>query len=420
MIIPAAVSKIIGFKKTIDGERFSVPTEGANIAQLQLDNGAIINVTILSTDKNYSDSLCAFLESKVDSVMKESEVKQGALDLAFDDSGLYDNLVEDFREIVKAEDPSLTGKKLDQEVYKRVAHSITYNKRLIKQKSIIKLAIATSEDSYNSKSITVATDNNGVKSFGRSGLSYYAQTANAVPVEITPIKNATGDFVGYFKVVTCNLITLDQINFLIKHSIRTIQSALLSGKKPFLLKAVYTQNPELSKVVGNLIAIEKNNKELQANEIYEQYQELLNELMELLNSKPALCNHFKAELPLLIPESKMSKLISEIDSNSGQSALQKLPQSISALNFSSENPDVKGEVTKFVAEYINSISSGIVDCKILSTFNLQAPNIFGEASTWGFPADNISGGKFVLSFNETQKLIENADLLIKEKKSNFN
>lgn len=423
MIIPAAISKIIGFKKTIDGERFSYPTEGANIAQLQLDNGKLINVTILSTDKNYSDSLSKFLESKVASVMKESEVKQGALDLAFDDSGLFDNLIEKYTEIIKGENNSeLTGKKLQQEIFKRVAYSITYDKRLIKQKSVIKLAIATSENesSYNSKSITVVTDKDGGKSFGRSGLSYFAQTANAIPVEITSIKNASNEFVGYFKVSTCNLITLDQINFLINHSIRTIQSAIMSGKKPFLLRINYSQKAELSKIINELITIEKNNKGSQSVDVYERYKILLEELKLLLNTTPSLCNYFKAELPFLITESKMSKLITDIDSDTGQSALQKLSQSIPALNFSSENPDIKNEVAKFVSDYINNISNGVTSCKIISTFNLQAPNIFGEASTWGFPDANISGGKFTLSYDETKKLIEDADFLVKELKSKFN
>jgi hypothetical protein len=417
MIIPAAVSKIVGFKKTIDGELFAVPTVDANIMSIQIDTGEVINIKILSNDSELN-SLHDFLHSKANSVMKESEVKQAVLSLTYDDNDTYGPEIEREKDLLTSEGSTLTGKQLERESYSRAAKTIVYNKRLIKQKSIIRFAIATSTEGYTSKSVIVEKNQDGEKIYSRKGLSYFAQAGNNIPVELTAIHNSDHEYIGYFKVSLSNIVNLEQISFLLKHSARTIRHSILAGKKPFMLKVLFQgNNIPFAQEMSNII---RNDKVQQKSEVYERYESLLYSLDELLTDDPKLCRFVKMELPMLLTTQNIEGLLNTVSAQEGKSPLQKLPESIPALNFSSENPDIKNAVKAMVSEYLQEIASGSNNARLLTTMNFQALDILGESSTWGFPANNISGGKLVLSFNDTKNLIERSEELAKLIKHQFN
>lgn len=421
MIIPSGVTKIIGFKKKYGGERFPEPVEGANIMSLQLDNGQVIDMKIFSNDKEFSDSLGDFLISKAQSVLKENEVKQGAYDLTFDTEGVFAKQIADKQAEILANEPNLAGPALMQRVTMEVSKDLVFNKRMIKQRSIIKLpiAIGKSQDGgsyYTSRSIQVALNDKGEKGFGRGGIYYFAQSSNNVPIEITPIRNKEGSFVGYFKVTTAKLINAEQIDFLIDHSIRTVNHLFSVNKKPFLIQMIKnevskTVPGELLNLFKELNNIEKMNRDSQnplSKEVYDNYVSILENLKSLMQATPAYYKFFKASLPLVIPEERMKKFIFEVDKEAGKSSLQRMSQAITSLNFSRENPNVKSAVTKMIQQYVGSIHTGEVSSKILTNINFKAPNLFGQVDTWGFPVENIAAAKFTLSYNDTFALIQQA------------
>ncbi len=425
MIIPAGVMKIIGFKSNANSETVPLPTEGFNIVKVQLDNGQIIEINIFSNDKIYSNSLKDFLISKTNSVIKESEINLGSLDIITDEHERFKHLIDAKIIDISNEKPGLTNKKYEQLAAAAVAQDIIFNKRYIKQRSIIKLpvAIGTSQDGgnyYTSRSIQVEANDKGEKSFGRGGIYYFAQTENAIPIEITPIKNREGIFVGYFKITTGKLINSEQINFLIDHAIRTVTKLLSQNKKPFLLQLIKNDVAQqiptnLYNLFKNLNDIDKINREssiLLANEVYENYKVCLNDIKDLMIANPSYYKFFKASLPLVVTEDKLKGFISKVDAQAGKSSLQKMAVAITSLNFSKENPNIKQAVTKFIDDFIAKMSSGEVNFKLLSNFNLAAPNIFGESDTWGYPVDNIASAKFTLSYNDTFALIQQAYSLV--------
>lgn len=425
MIIPAGVMKIVGFKANANSETVPLPTEGCNIVKVQLDNGQIIEINVFSNDKVFSNSLKDFLISKTNSVIKESEINLGSLDIITDEHERFKPLIEAKIAEISKEKPGLTNKKYEQLAAAAVAQDIIFNKRYIKQRSIIKLpiAIGTSQDGgnyYTSRSIQVEANEKGEKSFGRGGIYYFAQTENAIPIEITPIKNKEGIFVGYFKVTTGKLINSEQINFLIDHAIRTVTVLLTQNKKPFLLQLI--KNDVAQQIPSNLYNlfkklndIDKINREssvLLGAEVYENYKVCLNEIKELMIANPTYYKFFKASLPLVVTEDKLKGFISKVDAQAGKSSLQKMAVAITSLNFSKENPNIKQAVTKSVEDFISKMATGEVNFKLLSNFNLAAPNIFGESDTWGYPVDNIASSKFTLSYNDTYALIQQAYSLV--------
>lgn len=425
MIIPAGVMKIVGFKANANSETVPLPTEGFNIIKAQLDNGQIIEINVFSNDKIFSNSLKDFLISKTNSVIKESEINLGSLDIMTDEHERFKSLIDAKVIEISQEKPGLTNKKYEQLASAAVAQDIIFNKRYIKQKSIIKLpiAIGTSQDGanyYTSRSIQVEANDKGVKAFGRGGIYYFAQTENAIPIEITPIKNKEGVFVGYFKVTTGKLINSDQINFLIDHAIRTVTVLFNQNKKPFLLQLI--KNDVAQQIPSNLYnlfkklnEIDKINREsnvLLAADIYESYKVCLNEIKELMIANPTYYKFFKASLPLVVTEDKLKGFISKVDAQAGKSSLQKMAVAITSLNFSKENPNIKQAVTKSIEDFISKMATGEVNFKLLSNFNLAAPNIFGESDTWGYPVDNIASSKFTLSYNDTYALIQQAYSLV--------
>ncbi len=425
MIIPAGVMKIVGFKSNSNSETVPLPTEGFNTMKVQLDNGQIIEINVFSNDKLFSNSLKDFLISKTNSVIKESEINLGKLDIITDELERLKPILDLKMAEISQVQPGLTNKKLEQLAAEEVAKEMIFNKRFIKQRSIIKLpiAIGTSQDGgnyYTSRSIQVGTNEKGEKSFGRGGIYYFAQTENAIPIEITPIKNKDGIFVGYFKITTGKLINSEQINFLIDHAIRTVSVLFKQNKKPFLLQLIKNdvaqQIPSnlysLFKALNDIDKINRESNELLSEEIYENYKKCLNDIKELMIANPTYYKFFKASLPLVVTEDKLKGFISKVDPQAGKSSLQKMSIAITSLNFSKENPSIKQAVTKFIEDFIAKMATGEVNFKLLSNFNLAAPNIFGESDTWGYPVDNIASSKFTLSYNDTYALIQQAYSLV--------
>ena len=436
MLIPAGVIKILNF---IDpqNQKFPNPEQNANTMQVQLDNGQVINVKMLSTNPTYSQSLKDFLDFKTSKLLKESEVKKAAYDLVISDIDTYEEELQFIKNNLKTQNPKLTEKQLTQQAAEIVATRIISDKNAIKQTSIIRIPIAISntisvseEKSaslpiyYNSKSITVEKNNEGELSFGRSGIYNFAQFNNHIPVEISPIKNKEGVFVGYFKIVTSRLINAIQINSLIDHTLRTLREQYKKGAKPYLLQFLQTEQKspqDLYGLIAILNGIEKKyreNKTIQKEELT-LYANTLKELKQLINEQKYF-KYIKTNIPILLDDKFMKKFISEVSKDQGKSPLQTLPQSIVNLNFGIENPSIKNAISNMINQYLSEIATGNIDCKILTTLSFPASDIFNNSESWGFLSNNISNGKAVLSYDDTCRLINSASQLVSHLKESNN
>jgi len=416
MIIPAIIVKIIGFKTSENSEVSPYPIEGGNILRVQIDTGAVIDIKMNSTDKEFSESLKDFIESKTKSIVKKTEIKSASSDILLDEENYFEKELEEVKNELLQNNPELSGKKLKKEASDIVANRIVFQKRLIKQKSILRIPLAISNGNngtpyYNSRSIQVIREENGDKKFGNGGIYSFAQTTNIVPLEITPIYNRQGAFVGYFKVETGLLITGEQISFLIKHTIRTVKKVTSNNKKPFLINTIINKSTpnHISSLLIEINKIERLNRDSKGvvleQSIYDRYIELLTNLESLLISNPRDYRYFKSNIPLLLEQKFIKKAILEIDSEKGKSPLQTMSNAIPAINFSKENPNIKNAISKEIDNYLLQVTNGLIQCKLLATMSFPAPDIFNESESWGFLLNNIDTSKLTLSYRDSENLL---------------
>jgi len=428
MLIPAAIVKVLDFHDD-KGNSSSTVKEGFNKIRVMLDNGQIIMVHATSNNTKFSSSLKKFIDFKGASITKANEIKQAAYDIMFSDHKAVLNMLEKTKEKIKVKEPNLDAGSLGRKAGESVAQYLVSRKRTIASTSTIRLAFGTPYNNgpqlYNSRCIQVVKDEKGEEGFGNGGIYYFAQTGNVIPIEVSQIRKREGDFTGYFKVATGKLINANQINFLIEHSIRTIQEYMGKNQKPFLLQLLKHEGvanvpPVYFSAVQKLNQIEKRNRDSEhplAQEEYTQYILELEGLMKAMKADKSLYGSFRASLPLVYKTDDMITAIDTISAEKGSSPLQTLPKAIANLNFSKEDPDIKKIVEDFVYSNIKGAATGHTTFKVLGTMAFSATNILGVGTSWGFPVNNIDSAKFTLSYDGTKHLIDEAYKLVDSTKA---
>ena len=433
MIVPAATVKVIGFKKNVnDSEVFVGCQDNTSVMRFQLDNNSVVDVPIISTDKSFSANLKDFLESKLKGVTKSSEISKYVNELMFamtdtENVGLQ-RQIENEKKRIKNNNPNIQNQALVKQALNAVALNQIQEKRRISATSIIRVPLALDKDGKitNSRAMQVATNKDGNKEWGRGGLYYVAQAGNNLPIEITPIKNREGAFIGYFKIETSNLINSTQILNFLDHCIRTVRKLTSDGKKPFLAQLM-VYNPWSKPVdkwyvqaVNDANQIERNNKEIKNGSLppqeYERYINILEFIKTNLQKAPQTYKNFKAAIPLLLTSSDVKAMIYNVGEG-GKSPLQRLSQSLVDLNFSRENPDVKNVGKNFLRNIVGDIHEGRNSFRMLTTMDFPALDPFGKSDAWGFMANNISSAKLNLSFNDTMGLYRELDMVINNYKN---
>jgi len=419
MLIPACIIKIINFNDN-KGNKSLGTQEDFHFITAMLDNGEIINIEISSNDAEFSNSLNDFINFKSKSITKENEIKQAAYDIMFSDNPTILKMIEKAELKIAEGEPSKNPAEVKKLAGESIAQFLVSRKRTIAAASIIRLAFGTpypdGPQIFKSRSIQITKNDKGEKGFGNGGLYYFAQTGNVIPIEITQIRKRDGEFTGYFRISTGKLINANQINFLIDHSIRTIKEYVGKNNKPFLLQLLRQEGqqnipPEYFHIVKSLNAIEKQNRDSETpldKSIYDNYISQLEELKIIMKNTKSIYASFRAALPLVYTTKDLDSAIDNIATDKGSSPLQNMPKAIANLNFSKENPDLKKRVEGFVYSNIKGVASGETNHKILGTIAFSAPNILGEAKSWGFPINNIDVSKLCLSYLGTKTIIESA------------
>ena len=77
------------------------------------------------------------------------------------------------------------------------------------------------------------------------------------------------------------------------------------------------------------------------------------------------------------------------------------------LNFNTENPDTKKVLKEEILKnYIQPLLNFEYNPKLLMTYNLISPNIFGESDSWGFMLNNLDFSKLTLGIDDQRKIID--------------
>jgi len=384
MIYPALVMKCIGY---IDNQNkiSEKPLKNSNLMRVLLDNGEIKNIEFKSNDSELN-SLHDYMYNKSNLSLKSDKIKSAMSDLMFSSNENVINQINKEEENFKDQPNS---KKLAIE---SLVKKMFINKNLIKSASIFRSAVAISKNDCNSKSIYVITDNSGIKQYSNSGIYSHAILLNQIPIELQNIRKKTGEHIGYMKITTSTLINSEQINYLLDHTIRTLKEK--SFLPQFIIFNKMSNKFKQYAIEFNNIKKDKNN--LTSERINRAIQILI-EIKKLLNFYRGEYKFFKIELPILLPMEDFKNAISTVPDNKGKSPIQIFREALINVNFSKENPEVKKELKSHILNtYFKPMIEGRLDLKLLAVYNIVAPNIIGESTSWGFMHNNIDFSKLSL------------------------
>jgi len=427
MIIPAVVYKILGFKKKIGDKEFVLtPTEGYNVAFIQMDDGSVNEVSFYGNNKEFN-SLKDYLEYKASQNIKKDKIQAYVADLSMTEDPTLLKIIEE--ETKKSEGLS------KKEIFTKIATDILYDKVSIKSGSIVRSALAFTVDEngfsskFNSRSIISAKDKEGVLKYSTTGIYSQATLANQIPIEIEPIKKNDGTFVGFFRLVTGSIISKQHVSSIIDHSIRTVQYAINENKNAFLPKILMqiSNNGELSMLVNeinklkmNLDKKAKDNHEISSEEYNRVIQMLSDFKIKLFEDKVNLPK-FKMELPMIVSADDFkSKTVTYVHAHNVKrpedlSPFRVFSDAIVSLNFSKEDPNVQKQAKEYVINtFLAQISNGNYAPRLLLNYNLPKGDILDNNDSWGYMINNVDFSKLVLSFrdssyiiSETEKYIDN-------------
>lgn len=400
MIYPAVVMKVIGYPDQ-NNKIHKYPIEGQNIIRCLLDNGDIINISMYGNDTEMN-SLKDYLESKSKQNIKENKKKTIMSDIAFSDNNFFDNKIEE----IKKSNNLGSDAKSNQKAIEIVAMDFLNESTRIKQSSIIRMALAKGENGYNSRSIISKLNKEGIKIYSQTGIYQHAINSNSIPIEIQRVVNQDNIY-SFYQVKTSKLINAEQIKLLLDHSLRTIEK---TREKPFLPKFIFMQdtpNHLKNKLIQfNALSKDKNNINV------DNALTLLNEI-KLIFINENLYKFFQMNLPILIDEKVLNAAINTIDNEKGKSPFQSMRDAIINLNFGSQNPERKKELKNIIyINYLNPILEGKHIAKLLLTYNIVAPNIFGESDSWGYMVNNVDFSKLTLEISEQDRIIKYLESLI--------
>lgn len=382
MIYPAVIIKVI----SING----------NVIKAQLDDKRVISIDILSKDKELK-SLQDYLSNKARLATKKDTILKLVSELVFTED-------EAFLKRIKEKESTGMDKKT---AITALVEEILFQKNLVKPGSMIRIALAESNNGYNSKSIYV-TEKDGVKSYGNSGIYNQAVLSNHIPIEMSYIYNREEEPIGYIKISTSNLINGSQIDFLLKHVFRTLKKE--TNKKPFLpsFSISKAETPfEIAAAEFNKLQI-KNRKEGLDSEELSRCEVLLSEIMISVKKE---YGSFKMELPLVLENKAFIKMIKENEKN--KSPLQTLRNAIVDLNFSKENPDVKKKLKEGVLNaFMVPLMNAQYNPKLLTVYNIPAADLSDKSDSYGFMINNIDFAKLTLGISETKQINDYCEKLI--------
>lgn len=426
MILPAAVVKILGFINLKDKSLNEEPQEG-NYLLVKVTSGKKIVLKLTGNKNVTTEDVRIYFENKARSVIKQKEIDLVASELEYIDE-IADELDEKLDEL--KESAKNDGQKLDRkaqnEFKKRFkqekASEIVYERRRLKPGSIIRVAVSYSNDmkkmEINGEKLNIMVsrciifDKEGEPS--TTGMYYFSQTANQLPVSISPIFNREKEAIGLFTLTLSELATFDHFELLVGHILRTFDKTFEKSNSIYSTRISYNYNDgkELFKVIKDIkdkdvmqvikdINEISKTKEIKDVEVIEKLKGLYQELLEIVSDDKELVEFINIQLNLL--------LTPDLLKSGEDSPFKNLRNSLVNLNFSKYDPDDKSELKKYVQSELDLMMMGGKKMIITGVYNTPALQISEEPDSWGFMHDNVQTQSFVLDSRSTAIILKDCE-----------
>jgi uncharacterized protein YihD (DUF1040 family) len=410
MIIPATVFRIVGF---INKEKDSIeetPQEGG-LVFCYSDQGNPLVLQMTSNKKDLSlEDIKRYLDNKRDSVIKQKEIDAvaGELEYLEDFEVELEDALEKFKEENGNDRKAIIKFKKD---YKNIAATeLVKKRRTIGKNSIIRTVIdlpdgKTKKITFKGKEFNflrsrcIIFDNEGNPS--TSGLYFYAQTANTLPISIKPIFNKEGESLNLFTISLSKISSLEHFEHITDHIIRSVARFVEKKEKAYLPNITYDyekiKNTDLYKIVKKIIEITKK-KEVTYQEA-DKFIGYILELKDFILKNPKHSLNIQYVFNLLLTPTFIEESISK-----NTSPFSKLKDTFVNLNFSKEDPDKKNDKKEIVKQYIEDLKNGNIRGEIIGTYHTPALKLSEPSDSWGFMTNNVQLDSFILSSIDTLKL----------------
>jgi len=411
MIIPAAIFRIVGFiNKTAQTLENEVQEGGLVFCYSDQGNPLILKLESNKKETTLED-LKKYLINKRDSVIKQKEIDSvaGELDYIEDFEIELEDAIEKFKEENGNDRKAVL--KFKKEYKNEKAKEIVYKRRTIGPGSVIKVVISLSEEKQQ-KEMFKGIEYNLIKSrciiFDQenepttTGLYFYAQTPNAIPVSIKPIFNKEGEALNLFKISLSKVATIEHFNHLIDHMIRSVSRFIEAEENAFLPRLEYNyekvKSLEIFKTIKKITELTKK-KEVSYQEA-SKFIEYLLDIKIFVNKNKKYMLFIEPVFNLLVPVSYFDEALKKT------SPLAKIKDTFVNLNFSKENPEEKSDKKKKIEKILKDISNGNRKSEIIGIYNTPALKISEPSDSWGFILNNLQEDSLVLSSIDTFKLFK--------------
>ena len=392
MIIPAIHYRLLGFVKKENGKIKMLPEgEYSNMILAYMPNGKRETIILTGNKKNITgEDVKKYLENKETLLIKSSTVK--AVKAYMLTSRSYKKKIDEFEKQliangVNPEDEAKLDAEINIMVDKMARDYVVKNKK-IKKDFILKSPLSRTKDGQLISRCIIFEEEEPSK----SGLYVVSSSYDTWPVEITPIKNKEGEFVGFFKVQTNNLMSQGHWISLLEHYERTINEFIQKGKEVIAVNFNYdyytakellqkNQIDYLKNLFSSLRNLTEQNKIPLKNK--ENYLAQLQTLKKIIKKEPRVAPVIHAEIMIIdhnFPEKNY-------EGKTLLSQLKRQAEIFVSLNYAKEPLEKQQKMLKLLEEKIEKFKTG-QEGAVLATYN--APNEpIGLKTSWGFMDNNI-------------------------------
>jgi len=405
MIIPASIFRVIGFINKSDNSLSQEPQDG-NLMLVYSDSGKKIILKLTGTKAELTkEDVKEYIDNKVKSVIKQKEIDLVAAEV--EDIEEFEDELEDAIDKMKEEGKDKQAiRDFKKEFKQSKAKEIVFNRRNIKEGSILRLAVSFGDKidklDFDGESLPVLTsraiifDTEGNPT--STGMYYFAQTANQLPVNISPIFNKDNEPLELFQIELSKLATIEHVRHLVGHIERTLVKSIEMNGKAYLNGVNYDYEAIKDKDVFSIVKdINNIAKDRETKEV-DEYISKLKELLSAIEEDNSLILNIFIKFNLLLNKNYFKAI--------EDSPFSKFDQTLVNLNFSKLDPDDKNKLKAILKKKREKMMLGEIKFDMNAIYNTPALKVGEESTSWGFMHDNVQSPSFILSSRDTTILVK--------------
>ena len=405
MIIPASIFKIIGFINKTDNSISKDPQDG-NLLLVYSDSGKKIILRLTGNKGELTkEDVQKYIENKVQSVIKQKEIDLVAAELEY----LEEIEVEIEEAVDKLKEEGKDRKEIIQfkkDFKQNKAKDIVFDRRNIKEGSILRLAISfgdklekmnfQNEDLPILVSRAIIFDAEGEPT--STGMYYFSQTANQLPINISPIVNKDNEALELFQIELSKLATIEHATHLIEHLERTLVKSVEKNSKAYLTGVNYDYEEIKDKPIFSIVKDINNLAKVRETTEINPYVEKMKELLVALKEDTSLLRSVHIKLNLMLNKNYFKGI--------EDSPFSKFDETLVNLNFSKLDPPDKNNLKSLLKKKKEKMMLGEIKFNLNAIYNTPALKLDEPSESWGFMHDNVQSQSFILSSRDTTILVK--------------